>query len=171
LPRSFAHTLTGNRRKANGANEVFLKRKRYTDEFRASAVLMLEAAGYPDQVGALTRVSAHLNVPHPTLIRWFRGQSNPPPYEIVQDKKRDFLAQLRAIRGLAADKIIAGIDDYDPRDLTGLLKISAELSQLFEGKPTAINEERTTDARSKLNDLISRHAPRDEAGEDTEQTE
>lgn len=28
------------------------KRKRYTDDFRASAVLMLEAAGYPDTPGA-----------------------------------------------------------------------------------------------------------------------
>jgi hypothetical protein len=32
-------------------------------------------------------------------------------------------------------------------------------------------EVKVLDVRDKLNDLISRHAPRDEAGEDTEQTE
>lgn len=36
---------------------------KYDDEFRASAVLMLEAAGYPDTEGALARVSELLGVP------------------------------------------------------------------------------------------------------------
>jgi hypothetical protein len=144
------------------------KRRRYTDEFRASAVLMLEAAGYPGTEGALTRVSSHLGVPHPTLIRWFRGSNNPPPYELVQEKRVDFIQQLQAIKGMVADKIIERIEDYEPRDLTGLLKISAELSQLMDGKPTAINEERASDARSKLSDLISRRAIADRDSGDTE---
>lgn len=115
---------------------VTMKRKSYTDEFRASAVLMLEAAGYPGTEGALMRVSSHLCVPHPTLIRWFRGSQNPPPYELVQEKRTDFIQQLQAIKGIAAEKIVERIEDFEPRDLTGLLKISAELHQLLTGGPT-----------------------------------
>ena len=112
------------------------KRKRYTDEYRASAVLMLEAAGYPDTEGALSRVADHLGMHYQTLSRWFRAVQNPPPHEMVQEKREDFLQQLQAIKGLAAGKIIERIEEYDPRDLTGLLKISAELAELLAGKPT-----------------------------------
>ena len=112
------------------------KRKRYTDEYRASAVVMLEAAGYPDREGALSRVADHLGMHYQTLSRWFRAAQNPPPHEIVQAKREDFLKQLQAIRGLAANKILERIEEYDPRDLTGLLKISAELAELLDGKPT-----------------------------------
>jgi transposase-like protein len=112
------------------------KRKRYTDEFRASAVLMLEAAGYPDAEGALSRVAAHLNVPHNTLSKWARGVQNPPPSQLGQEKKADFLEQLQVIKGKVAEQIITRIEDFEPRDLTGLLKIAAEVSELLEGKPT-----------------------------------
>jgi transposase-like protein len=112
------------------------RRKRYTDEFRASAVLMLEAAGYPETEGALSRVADHLGMHYQTLSRWFRAIQNPPPRELVQEKKEDFLQQLQAIKGLAAGKIIERIEEYEPRDLTGLLKISAELAELLAGKPT-----------------------------------
>ncbi len=112
------------------------KRKRYTDEYRASAVVMLEAAGYPDQEGALSRVADHLGMHHQTLVRWFKSAQNPPPRELVLEKREDFLKQLQAIRGLAANKILERIEEYDPRDLTGLLKISAELAELLDGKPT-----------------------------------
>ena len=113
------------------------KRKRYTDDYRASAVLMLEAAGYPGQDGALVRVANHLGMHYQTLSRWARAIQNPPPHELVQEKKEDFLQQLQAIKGLAANKIMDRIEDFEPRDLTGLLKISAELSQLLSGEPTS----------------------------------
>jgi len=116
------------------------KRKRYTDEFRANAVLWLEAAGYPNTEGALARVSRELGVPHPTLRRWYFQEQNPPPYEVVQVQKRSFLEQLAHIKGLAAQKIEDRIEEYDPRDLTGLLKITAELEQLLLGKPTQRTE-------------------------------
>lgn len=65
------------------------KRKSYDDKFRASAVVMLEAAGYPDQKGALTRVADTLGVPARTLSRWFNGEQNPPPDQLVTDKKEE----------------------------------------------------------------------------------
>ncbi len=65
------------------------KRKRYDDQFRASAVVMLEAQGYPAMKGALAIVADHLKVPAMTLSRWFRGTQNPPPNQMVNDKKED----------------------------------------------------------------------------------
>ena len=77
------------------------KRKRYTDEFRANIVLMLEAAGYPNKKGALMEVSNASGVPHPTISRWARNVQNPPPDKLVHEKKvelKDLLeAELRAI--------------------------------------------------------------------------
>lgn len=55
------------------------KRKRFNDDFRASAVLMLEATGYPEKKGGLTQVSTHLGVPLSTLRGWFTAERNPPP--------------------------------------------------------------------------------------------
>lgn len=63
------------------------KRKRYTDEFRASAVVALRVAGYPNVKGALERTAQNLGIPAMTLLRWAKGQSNPPPNEIVTEKK------------------------------------------------------------------------------------
>jgi transposase-like protein len=126
-------------------------RPRHTDEFRANAVLMLEAARLTNPDGALSRVAAHLGLHHQTLARWADGKQNPPPRELVQEKKRDFISQLQAIKGLAADKIIERIEDFEPRDLTGLLKISAELSELLSGEPT----QRIEKVETWLNDLPS----------------
>lgn len=65
------------------------KHKRYDDKFRASAVVMLEAAGYPNVEGALTRVAKEQQIPRETLRRWARGLNNPPPPELVTEKKEE----------------------------------------------------------------------------------
>lgn len=62
------------------------KRKQYDDEFRASAVVMLKAAGYPERDGAVTAVSKVIGVPRTTIRRWFRGTNNPPPEKLLRDK-------------------------------------------------------------------------------------
>lgn len=66
-----------------------VKRRRYDDQFRASAVVMLQAAGYPDQKGSLEGVAKYLKMPAPTLHRWFREKNNPPPSELVTEKKEE----------------------------------------------------------------------------------
>lgn len=65
------------------------KRRRYDDKFRASAVVMLEAAGYPDKSGALSQVGGHLSVPISTLRGWFTEQHNSPPAELRNEKKAE----------------------------------------------------------------------------------
>lgn len=66
-----------------------MKRKSYDDKFRTSAVVMLTAAGYPNTEGALSRVATELRVPARTLSRWFNGEQNPPPDQMVKDKKEE----------------------------------------------------------------------------------
>jgi hypothetical protein len=63
------------------------RRKVYDDKFRTSAVIMLEAAGYPKQEGALTRTAAELGIPYRTLSRWFNKEQNPPPDYLVREKR------------------------------------------------------------------------------------
>lgn len=114
-----------------------MKRRRYDDEFRASAVLMLEAAGYPGCKGALTRVADHLSVPESTLRGWFSGRRNAPPAKVREIKKRDFVADLQHLLGLhidAATRVVGNSGDLRAID-TGI-GILVDKIQLLNGQPT-----------------------------------
>lgn len=138
---------------------------KYDDEFRASAVLMLEAAGYPDTEGSLARVSERLNVPARTLSRWARGEQNPPPDRVVKRKKVDLQKAIRA--ELAA--IFAQMDearaDASYKDLTIAAGILIDKQQLIEGKPTQRIDAPVTHAREKLAHLVDQYASRTSEGE------
>jgi hypothetical protein len=117
------------------------KQPRYDDEFRASAVLMLEAAGYPTEKGALARVARHLGINHQTLLRWARGQQNPPPPQLVQGLKRDIVDLLDdIIYGVAYEvkrRIDANeLDEVGLPHLMTALGIGVDKKQLLTGKPT-----------------------------------
>lgn len=109
---------------------------RYTDEFRASAVLMLQAAGYPDVEGALVRVARELKIPHQTLSRWGRAKQNPPPHDLVRDKKIDFVqvieTELNAIFGEMPD----ARPDASYQQLGTVAGILFDKRQLLTGGPT-----------------------------------
>lgn len=110
--------------------------QRYSDEFRASAVLMLEAAGYPAREGALSQVASHLGMPRTTLRRWYRGAIHPPPAEIVQKKRLDLRAAIRA----EVDEIFTAMGAVRPdasyRDLAWAAGVLIDKLQLLDGKPT-----------------------------------
>jgi transposase-like protein len=128
------------------------KRKRYDDKFRASAVLMLEAAGYPDKPGALTSVAANLKMPHQTLSRWARETQNPAPPELVQEKRFDLIEALRSEVQAALGEMKNARPEADYRALTTAVGIMVDKLQLLEGKPTERTEHTVTDAR----DIIER---------------
>jgi transposase-like protein len=65
------------------------KRRQYDDKFRASTVVMLQSEGYPHKPGALTYVAKHVGVPAMTISRWFKASNNPPPHELVTEKKEE----------------------------------------------------------------------------------
>ena len=81
---------------------------RYTDDFRASAVVMLEAAGYAPgkNGGALASVARRLKVPHSTLQRWYNATKNPPPPDLAGQTKVDLAALLEA-------EVIAAVGEMD----------------------------------------------------------
>lgn len=109
---------------------------RYTDDYRASAVVMLRSEGYPEQKGALTRISRYLKVPHSTLLRWYHAKSNPPPSEIVQIKKEQIIELLLGEAYGALKEMKDARLDADYRELATAAAILIDKWQLLEGKPT-----------------------------------
>jgi transposase-like protein len=119
-----------------------MARRTYDDKFRASAVVMLEAAGYPDTKGALTKVANHLKVPARTLSRWFNKENNPPPDDVVKVKKGQMIEQLENL----AYKLIAAIhkeideNGAPVRESSTALGIVIDKRQLLMGGATSRNE-------------------------------
>ena len=111
---------------------------------------MLEAQGYPDQDGSLTKVAKHLNVPLSTLRGWFYAKNNPPPSELRNEKKRDLAAliedeALKALEQMGVTRVEA---EY--RELATAFGIMFDKLQLLQGKPTEINEVNVTDQRNRI---------------------
>ena len=117
------------------------KRKSYDDQFRASAVVMLEAAGYPEREGALSYVAGHIGVPISTLRGWFNASHNPPPAELRNKKRLDLREAVRA----ELDNVFAAMEgvrqDASYRDLVTAAGILVDKLQLLEGKPTERSEQ------------------------------
>lgn len=110
----------------------------YDDQFRASAVLMLQSQGYPDVKGALTIVANHLHVPAMTLSRWFKGTQNPPPNQVVNNKRADFKTlftdEIYAIMGVLPERR----DDASYGSLVQAAGIFFDKIRLLDGLPTEI---------------------------------
>jgi hypothetical protein len=121
---------------------------------------MLQAAGYPDQKGALTRVASHLDIHPRTLSRWANGEQNPPPDQMVSEKKielTDYIDE-EIQKALGAMNDVRHEASY--RDLIVGLGVLIDKKQLLSGEPTSINEERSDTRerlRSKLDSLATRH--------------
>lgn len=116
------------------------KRRRYDDEFRAGAVAMLHAAGYPNAPGALAKIANELHVPDRTLSRWFNGENNPPPDKLVNIKKGDMAAALEEV----AWKLLDSMADADAIAEAPLQQratsygIAVDKMRLLRGLPTEI---------------------------------
>ncbi len=114
------------------------KHPTYDDQFRASAVCMLQSQGYPENAGALSIVARHLKLPGRTLRRWFNGENNPPPDNLVQGKKEDlktlFINEIYEILKVLPDHR----EDATYQQLTTSLAIFFDKVRLLEGLPTEI---------------------------------
>lgn len=111
-------------------------RRRYDDKFRASAVVMLEAAGYPGKEGALMEVSRHLGMPHNTLRNWYHAERNPPPSDLRQDKKRDLAIELEDIAYMLVKAIPGKIEEATLQQTATSMAIAIDKMQLLRGQPT-----------------------------------
>lgn len=110
--------------------------RRYTDEQRASFVVMLEAAGYPDTPGALKRVAANAGVHENVLRRWYKGTSNPAPTTIVSRKKIDLKKAIDDELSAIFKEMHVKREDADYRALGTVAGILMDKKLLLEGKPT-----------------------------------
>lgn len=72
------------------------KRRRYTDEFRAKAVATAIAEGYPQKKGALSQAARQLGIKHQLLRNWVIGSQNPPPQEMLHEKRVELRDLLQA---------------------------------------------------------------------------
>ena len=115
----------------------------YTDKFRASAVLLAEAAGYPNTEGAISRTARKLQVPVPTLRGWVRqgikygAEEIAEEVEELMEETRTELTDLfeKEIRAIAVSMDTARLD-ASYRDLGIVLGILTDKRQLLNDKPT-----------------------------------
>lgn len=127
-------------------------RRRYTDEFRAATVLMLEASGYPDKKGALQDVSNHVGVASMTISRWFHASRNPAPNEVVTIKREDILALIKKQLNRALQEMDDAAKDADYRSLALSVGILTDKMELLEGRATErleVQDDFTDDQRSQ----------------------
>lgn len=138
------------------------KKRSYDDKFRASAVIMLEAQGYPESKGALQAVANHLDVSRSTLQGWFHKTSNPPPPNIQHETKEDFIEAIRREMSAILGVLESKRDEASYKDLTTSFAILTDKLQLLENKPTEISEQRhsgdikltATERNSRLAELL-----------------
>ena len=109
----------------------------YSDEDKASAVLMLEAAGYPDRKGAMSQVVRELGVPESTLRSWAKNEHGAPPAKVRDRKKGELIESLNEV----ATKLIAHLGDIadtgDVRETATAAGIVIDKLQLLRGDSTA----------------------------------
>jgi hypothetical protein len=118
------------------------KRKQYDDKFRASACLLLQAAGYPDIKGALTRTAKEVGIPARTLSRWFNGEQNPPPDQVVIEKRPELANLFESIAYKMLDH--AGkpdvIEEMDGKAAVIAAATATDKMRLLRGLPTEVIE-------------------------------
>lgn len=145
-----------------------MARRRYDDKFRASAVIMLEAQGYPDKKGSLTSVAKHLKMPATTLRNWYHSQHNPAPSELRYEKKGDLIALLKSEVQQALASMDNVRDEATYQQLTVGIGIMLDKLQILEGNPTQIIDVTNSDPKSKLIGYLDSIATRDAESEGVE---
>lgn len=109
---------------------------RFSDEFRAQAILMLDAAGWPDRRGALVIVARQLGIKHQTLSNWARRVQNPPPQNMLQKKGFDLMQAIRDELQAILEELPNARPDADFKELATSFGIFVDKLQLLEGKAT-----------------------------------
>ena len=112
------------------------QRRRYDDKFRASAVVMLEATGYPEIEGGLSQTAKHLGVPLSTLKGWFKLEHNPPPAQLRNEKKQDLVIELENVAYLLVKAMPGKIDEASLQQIATSMAIAIDKMQLLKGQPT-----------------------------------
>jgi hypothetical protein len=123
---------------------------------------MLQAAGWPDRVGALAQVAKHLGMTDEgrTLSRWAKGEQNPPPDQVVGEKRAELSELLdRALRD-AIKSLPDKLDEASYRDTATAIGIFFDKQQLINGQPTQhVQQSGVTFARVGVTTIPQHLAP------------
>lgn len=136
------------------------KRKwtQYSDEDKASAVLMLEAAGYPHRVGAMSQVVRELGVPESTLRSWAKEEHGTPPANVRAKKRGELVETLNEV----AFKLLNHLGDIattgDVRETATAFGIVADKLLLLRGEPTASTNQRILIEYADDEDIVTQAA-------------
>lgn len=116
------------------------KRKQYSDKFRAGIVAMLQSEGYPQTKGALARVSAYCHVPSMTISRWFKAEQNPPPNELVTEKKEELADLFENVARVYVRHAVTPdvVEQVAGQAAVTAAAIAVDKMQLLRGLPTEI---------------------------------
>lgn len=116
------------------------KYRRYSDEVRATAVLLLQANGYPDKPGALMDTARSMGVPHSRLQDWYTGKENPPPPDMVLDLKEDLSSILEDVIRLNLDRARdpVAVSKTSAAQAMTTAAIAIDKQRLINGLPTEI---------------------------------
>lgn len=113
---------------------------KYSDKFVASAIAMLQSAGYPDNVYALEQTAKYLKLPSRTLRRWAAGENRPGAQQLVKEEKKaladvyhDITYQLLEH---ASNQDV--IDEMSGKDAVMAAAIATDKMRLLQGLPTEI---------------------------------
>jgi len=131
---------------------------RYSDDFRAGAVLMVEADGWPKNKGAMQRVAAHLNIKERTLRRWATGESNPPPDRNVKVKRLDLRAAITSELTAIFEELGKARSDASYKDLATAAGIFFDKLQLLNGDSTANTNQRVIIEYADDTDIVTEAA-------------
>jgi hypothetical protein len=129
---------------------------------------MLEAAGYPGRVGALSQVASHIKVPESTLRGWFSGAHNPPPAKVRAEKRFDLLEAIQGELAAIFPAMANRREDATYKELATAAGILVDKEQLLTGQPTERQEVNVTDHRERILAGIARKADQLTAGETRE---
>lgn len=108
----------------------------YPDEFKASALALLDANGYPKTKGALKRTARDLEMPHQTLSVWARDRAKVPA-KVSAVKKFNLQEALINELELALEAMHEKRHSADYKALVVAIGILTDKLQLIKGEPTS----------------------------------
>lgn len=130
---------------------------RYSDEFRAQAIVMLEAAGWPNTKGAIVNVARRLGIKHQTLSHWARRTHGEPPQKLLREKTFDLKQAVREELQAIIEELPKARPDADFKELVTSFGIMVDKLQLLDGKATERVEVMTDDERvNRIAELLDR---------------
>jgi transposase-like protein len=140
------------------------KRRRYTDNDRASALAALAA-----NAGNLTHTARQLGIPKRTLSQWAAGSRHPEATQAAEGKKGELADGLEEVAWKLANVIPEKLAGASLKDTAVALGIVIDKMRLLREQPTAISktESGNDDLAKRIDDYASafaRATDREEAG-------